>query len=77
LAVQDLPDTTCLGVALLGGLAAGLFADLSAARAELKVPVRLVPPDTNWDEEARSKRQAIYAAAYAALRPIHTRLYET
>lgn len=75
-AVQDLPDTTCLGVALLGGLAAGLFADLAAARAELKVPVRLVPPDASWDEGARLKRQAIYAAAYTALRLVHARLHE-
>jgi xylulokinase len=76
LAVQDLPDATCLGAALLGGIAAGLFADLTAARAELNVPVRTVLPDPSWDEDARLERQAIYAAAYTALRPVHARLQD-
>ena len=30
--VLDLPDTTCLGAALLGGLAAGVFTSLADAR---------------------------------------------
>ena len=36
IAVLDLPDTTCLGAALLGGLAAGVFADLADARSRLR-----------------------------------------
>ena len=35
LAVMDLADTTCLGAALLGGMAAGLFADIEEARRGL------------------------------------------
>ena len=55
LAVLDLPDTTCLGAALLGGIAAGLFADLSEARAGLEVPVRLVEPLPDWEPSARQE----------------------
>jgi xylulokinase len=76
LAVFDLPDATCLGAALLGGLAAGLFPDFGAARAGLAVPVRHVPPDTAWSSDDRLERQAIYAAAHAALRPLHARLID-
>jgi xylulokinase len=74
--VLDLPDTTCLGAALLGGLAAGVFADLDDARSRITVPVRVVPPEADWDQPRRLERQAVYAAAYAALRPLHARLLD-
>jgi xylulokinase len=76
MAVLELPDATCLGAALLGGLAAGVHRSLPEARAELRVPVRLVQPESNADEGARLERQAIYAAAYTALRPLHARLLD-
>jgi xylulokinase len=76
LAVLDLPDATCLGAALLGGIAAGVFGGLEEARAGVDVPIRLVSPETNWDEGERRERQAVYAAAYAALRPLHARLID-
>ena len=44
LEVVDLPDATCLGAALLGGLAAGLFRDLEEARRGLRLPVRIIRP---------------------------------
>ena len=76
LAVLNLPDTTCLGAALLGGLAAGVFPDLDTARRQLDIATTLVPPDAGWADAARIERQAIYAAAYAALRPVHARLLD-
>ena len=76
LAVMDLADTTCLGAALLGGMAAGLFRDIEEARRELRVPVRVVEPDPAWSEDHRQRRQTTYAAAYAALRPLHARLLD-
>ena len=76
IAVLDLPDTTCLGAALLGGLAAGVFDDLADARSRLTVPVRLVQQDPGWSEGQRVQRQLIYAAAYSALRPLHARLLD-
>jgi xylulokinase len=74
LAVLELPDTTCLGAALLGGVAAGVFANLDEARAGIRVSTRLVEPAADWDGRRRLERQAVYAAAYAALRPVHARL---
>jgi xylulokinase len=74
--VVDLPDATCLGAALLGGLAAGLFRDLDEARAGLRLTVRSVEPDPRWSDAHRERRQATYAAAYAALRPLHARLLD-
>ena len=74
LAIPDLPDTTCLGAALLGGLAGGVFRDLGEARAALRMPVRQAQPDERWDRGYRERRQAIYARAYAALRPVHAGL---
>ena len=76
MAVMDLPDVTCLGAALLGGMAAGVFSDLAAARSGLRVPLRMVEPDPAWTEERRLRRQATYAAAYAAMRPLHARLLD-
>lgn len=74
--VLDLPDTTCLGAALLGGLAAGEFTDLADARARLAVAVRTSEPETSWSEPQRIQRQTLYTAAYAAMRPLHARLLD-
>ena len=74
--VLDLPDTTCLGAALLGGIAGGVFADLTEARSLLNVPVRSVRSLPEWDERHRARRLATYAAAYKALRPLHARLLD-
>ena len=76
LAVLDLPDTTCLGAALLGGLAAGVFDDLADARAHLSVRSRTIEPDPRWGSGRRLERQSLYRAAYAALRPLHARLLD-
>ena len=76
LAVVDLPDATCLGAALIGGLAAGLFRDLDEARAGLRLTAHSVEPDPVWTDGHREQRQATYAAAYAALRPLHVRLLD-
>jgi hypothetical protein len=36
----------------------------------------MVEPEPVWSEEHRQRRQATYAAAYAALRPLHARLLD-
>jgi xylulokinase len=74
--VPELADTTCLGAALLGGLAGGVFTSLGEARSGLRVPARVVEPMPGWDDDRRQRRQATYAAAYAALRPLHARLLD-
>lgn len=74
--VLDLPDTTCLGAALLGGIAAGEFVDLADARSRLAVAMRTSEPDPAWGEPQRTQRQMLYTAAYAAMRPLHARLLD-
>ena len=74
--VPDLADTTCLGAALLGAMAGGVFADLDEARSALRLPMRVVEPMPEWDDTHRERRQATYAAAYAAMRPLHARLLD-
>lgn len=71
LAVLDLPDATALGAALLGGVAAGLFADVAQAQRGLRLPERAAEPLPGWDAAAAL---ADHAAARAALRPVHARL---
>lgn len=76
LGVVEFADATCLGAALLGGLAAGVFADLDEARSAVQVPIGSAEPDPHWTPGHRARRQAAYAAAYAALRPVHARLLD-
>ena len=66
----DMPEASCLGAALLGGVAAGLFESLDAARSGLAGTFsRQEPGPTDL-----GRRKAAYAAAYAALRPLHAGL---
>lgn len=70
----EMPEATALGAALLGGLAAGVWPSLEAARAGLNDPRAAVAPDTAWTAARRAARIAAYAHAYDAHRAIHARL---
>ena len=72
--VGDMPEGTCLGAALLGGLAAGLWRDLDEARAGLDLAWRRVEPDPSWPEAARWRRLEAYAEAYGRLRELNAGL---
>ena len=37
---------------------------------------KIIAPDPRWTDDHRLKRQTAYAAAYAALRPLHARLLD-
>ena len=76
IAVLDLPDTTCLGAALLGGLAAGVFADLGRGPLAAHRAGADDRPDPDWGEAGGCSGRLIYAAAYAAMRPLHARLLD-
>ena len=67
-------ESTCLGAALLGGLAAGVFTDLDEARAAVGLRTRRIAPDEGWSLDARRARKAAYAQSYRALRPLHESL---
>jgi xylulokinase len=75
--VCDMPEGTCLGAALLGGLAAGLYRDLDEARANLDLAWRRVEPDPAWPEAARRRRLGAYAETYRRLRDLHAVLRES
>jgi xylulokinase len=66
----EMPETTCLGAALLGGLAAGVFPDLAAGRRGLVAARRALEPEPGWTEAERAQRLAAYRKAYAASRDI-------
>ena len=68
LAVMDLADTTCLGAALLGGMAGGRVQRTSTRRAATlrRAGARRGARCPAWSEDHRQRRQTTYAAAYAA-----------
>lgn len=74
LEVAEMAEGSALGAALVGGIAAGLWPDLAAARAGLDHEFARVEPDPDWPPAARRALLEIYADAYAAIRPLHRRL---
>jgi xylulokinase len=66
-----LPEATALGAALLGGLAAGLFSDLSSAVAGLAAASRSFEPDARWVALYEAHYRDVYRPAYRQLRPLH------
>jgi xylulokinase len=74
LQVAGTAEAVGLGAAMLGGLAAGIFPDLAAARAAMGPRFRAVVPDLDWQAEERARRLAAYAKAYATLRELHSLL---
>jgi xylulokinase len=67
----EMAEATALGAALLGGLAAGVFSDLSSALAGLGAGAEAVAPDPEWRSGYETRYQTVYRPAYAALRPLH------
>ena len=71
IAAAAMPEATALGAALLGGLAAGVFADLPSAVAGLAQRYSTTAPRTEWVERYDAHYRRIYQPAYARLRPLH------
>jgi xylulokinase len=71
IAAAEMAEATALGAALLGGLAAGLFASLSEALAGLESALATVAPEPHWVARYDAHYQTVYRPAYAALRPLH------
>jgi xylulokinase len=64
-------DTTALGAALLGGLAAGLFPDLPSAVAGLETPYREIAPVPDWVDIYEQRYQTVHRPAQPRLHPLH------
>jgi xylulokinase len=71
IALAEMAEATALGAALLGGLAAGVFSDLTDALAGLTTCDRTVEPEPAWLARYDAHYRAVYRPAYGALRPLH------
>lgn len=75
LRVLDVEEATALGAAMLGGLGAGVYRDVAAARARVRIHAKLVEPEpaaaSFYDEYYRE----VYQHLYEALRPLNHRIH--
>jgi xylulokinase len=67
----EMAEVSALGAALLGGLAAGVFADLATAQASLQPALRTIDPVEAWLDRYENHYRCVYQPAYAALRTLH------
>jgi xylulokinase len=72
--IAAVSEATCLGAAILGGLAAGHYGSVAEARRTMVPSFRSVAPDPAWPEAHRRALREAYAEARAAVRPLHARL---
>jgi xylulokinase len=71
IAAAEMAEATALGAALLGGCAAGVFADLASAVAGLASSQRTFEPRADWVARYDAHFRRVYRPAYARLRPLH------
>lgn len=73
--VVELAEATCLGAALLGGLGAGVYADVPAMLETLQCPQVQIEPEAGQAQLYEAYFRQIYQKLYLALRPLHHTLY--
>lgn len=69
--VVDMPESTALGAAILGGLAAGVFPDIDTALAGLKTDETEIAPDTLLATAYARRYESIYRNLRAATVDLH------
>jgi len=69
--VINITEATTLGAAILGGLGAGLFADVPSALAGLSFSQTLVEPDRDQAELYDTYFRQVHQQVYPALRSLH------
>ncbi len=71
LSVMPVTESTTLGAAILGGLAAGVYPNLTEAQRAVAGPApRIVAPNPEWVDRYEALYDGVYRQAYAALRPL-------
>jgi sugar (pentulose or hexulose) kinase len=70
----SLQEAACLGVALLAGVGAGLYADHAAAHASIRRDWQAFAPDASLIPVYESRFQQVYRRMYPALKPLHDQL---
>lgn len=73
--VAEVTESTSLGVAILGGLAAGVYPNVAAALQTVKYQRTPVEPLANDVEFYNRYYQDVYRHVYSALRPLHHAIY--
>ena len=69
--VAEVDEAVALGAAVLGGLAAGVFTDVTSALAQLRIDWTRIDPDPEQVSLYETRYQEIFRHLYSALRPLH------
>lgn len=73
--ISSIDEATCLGAALLGGMGAGIYRDAADALAALQHATTQVEPTAADVLVYETIYAEVYTKLYAALMPLHHRLY--
>jgi xylulokinase len=71
LTVVSAKESTALGAAVLGGIGAGVYADIPTALAQLRYEQETVMPVAAEAAFYERAFREVYEQVYAALRPLH------
>jgi xylulokinase len=74
--VAKVAEATCLGAAILGGLGAGVYADVPSTLAQLRHEQTVVEPVADEVALYEAYYQQIYRQLYLALKPLHHAIYQ-
>jgi xylulokinase len=74
--VAEITEATALGAAILGGLAAGVYPDVSSALATLRYAQTPIDPVADQTSLYDAYFRQIYRQIYLTLRPLHHTIYE-
>jgi xylulokinase len=72
--VLDLDEATALGAALLGGIGAGVYADIATALSSLRFSSSVVEADPHLVDFYDTLFRDIYQSLYPTFRTLHHRL---
>ena len=72
--VMDEAESTALGAALLGGVAAGVWRDLDAAAAGLERRFRIVEPEPAWIDTYAELYEKVFRNLQASIKPANNQI---
>ncbi len=74
--VAAVAEATSLGAAILGGLGAGVYADVSSALAQLRRDQTIIEPVADEVTLYEATYQQVYRQLYLTLKPLHHTIYQ-
>ena len=72
---MDMPETVSLGAAILGGVGAGIFANLQEALGGLHFNTCEITPQNEWVESYQKFFDEVYYDAWKQIRPLQEKLF--